>query len=206
VEDALGENWTAVDMCLRHGYRGLPDGSSLARLPAAEHGVRNVQALPPLTEGVILGRAAAYHQRMGRWPTESSGPVAEGDGEVWANVNAAFRDGDRNLPGGDALVKLLARRIGPTLLDSRVIPTPEPRTFTAKLIRAWAREHKRSAGRWPGPKSGAVAGVPGETWKGIDLPLFKGLRGLPPGGSLVELLRGMGPGSAKPGPKPRGKA
>jgi hypothetical protein len=66
-----------------------------------------------------------------------------------------------------------------------------------------AQPMRAAAGRWPGPKTGAVAGRPGETWKAIDKALLKGERGLPPGGSLAELLRGIGAGPAKPGPKPR---
>ena len=32
VEDAPGETWWNLDYALRHGYRGLPGGSSLAKL------------------------------------------------------------------------------------------------------------------------------------------------------------------------------
>jgi hypothetical protein len=44
-------------MCLRHGYRGLPTVLSLARLLQRERGVRNIHALPPLTEDGIAAWA-----------------------------------------------------------------------------------------------------------------------------------------------------
>src|SRR2546426_12690676 len=41
IAGALGDTWTAVEMALRGGWRGLPGGSSLAQLLAERRGVRN---------------------------------------------------------------------------------------------------------------------------------------------------------------------
>src|SRR5262249_54054631 len=41
---------------------------------------------------------------------------------------------------------------------------------------------------WPRRDSGPVAGAPGETWSGINTALQCGLRGLPGGCSLADLL------------------
>jgi hypothetical protein len=199
----LNEQWLNIDQALRLGLRGLPGGDNLARLLARERGVRNVHALPPLTEAVILRWAEAHHRRAGKWPGEDSGPVPDAPGEDWCNVNAALRHGDRGLSGGDTLAKLLLRRVGPRVLDARATPAPELPPLTAGRVLAWARAHRRLTGRWPGPRSGAVAGRPGETWKAIDRALLEGWRGLPPGGSRAELLRSIGAGPAKPGPKPK---
>src|SRR5947208_2376196 len=50
VRDApLGVSWRQVDTALRLGLRGLPRGSSLARLLAQERGVRNLGDLPRLS-------------------------------------------------------------------------------------------------------------------------------------------------------------
>ena len=49
IAEALGETWGAVHQALYRGLRGLPGGSSLARLLARERGVRNAEtpaALP----------------------------------------------------------------------------------------------------------------------------------------------------------------
>src|SRR5205807_10025655 len=44
------------------------------------------------------------------------------------------------------------------------------------------------AAAWPTPEDGAVNDAPGEPWKGIDLALHQGLRGLGGGSSLHALL------------------
>ncbi len=81
IDDAPGETWTAVAVALTQGRRGLPGGSSLARLLAEKRGVRNAQAVPPLSLDTILAWADAHHQRTGEWPRCTSGPVAEAPGK-----------------------------------------------------------------------------------------------------------------------------
>src|SRR5262249_58060632 len=98
-------------MALRQGLRGLLGDSSLAQLLAARRGVRNVQALPPLTEGQIVAWALAHHDRTGGWPYEDSGPVAEAPGETWKNLDAALRQGLRGLPGDSSLARLIAEAL-----------------------------------------------------------------------------------------------
>ncbi len=195
------EKWLNIDMALRHGYRGLPGGDSLARLLQRERGVRNMQALSPLAEGEICRWAEEHFRKTGSWPNENTGPVEGKDGERWYNVNACLREGLRGLPGGDTLSRLLFRRFGWAVLDPRATAGPELPPLTLRKIRAWPRQHRELTGRWPGPKSGAVAGVPGETWKAIDRAMLQGLRGLPTGVSLAGLLRRMGAAPAKRGPK-----
>jgi hypothetical protein len=102
------ENWSAVEIALRVGVRGLPGGSSIARLLADKRGARNRKALPRLTEELILGWADAYHGRTGEWPIASSGPVADAPGETWMAVDMALNKGRRSLPGGSSLALLLA--------------------------------------------------------------------------------------------------
>src|SRR5205823_1096955 len=49
VAAAPGETWTAVEMALHHGRRGLPGGSSLALLLADRRGARNCWNRPDLS-------------------------------------------------------------------------------------------------------------------------------------------------------------
>jgi hypothetical protein len=49
----------------------------------------------------------AHHQRMGTWPTRSSGWIAEAPGETWAAVESSLRLGNQGLPGGSSLARLL---------------------------------------------------------------------------------------------------
>ncbi len=93
VPDSGGEKWRNIDAALRYGLRGLPGGSSLARLLAEHRGVRNLMQLPPLTEEQILAWADAHYQRTGAWPTGKSGPVSEAPGETWRGVQMALHMG-----------------------------------------------------------------------------------------------------------------
>lgn len=103
------DTWAAIDDALRRGSRGLPGGSSVAKLLARHRGVRNHVGLPPLTEAEVLSWADDHHARTGRWPTQYSGPVLAAPGEVWNGVNIALMRGRRGLPGNDTLSALLAR-------------------------------------------------------------------------------------------------
>jgi hypothetical protein len=62
-----------------------------------------------------------------------------------------------------------------------------PRLRTGRIL-AWADAHHRRTGAWPTAEAGPIEGAPGEGWKAIDQALREGLRGLPGGGSLAQLL------------------
>jgi predicted helicase len=70
-----GEEWFAISMALRVGARGLPGGSSLARLLAKHRGVQNIADLPKLTLKQILQWADMHHTETGKWPNVDSGKV-----------------------------------------------------------------------------------------------------------------------------------
>jgi DNA-binding CsgD family transcriptional regulator len=61
--------------------------------------------------------------------------------------------------------------------------------LTEAIILAWADAHKARTGAWPMSTSGPVAGVPAQTWLGVDEALRCGGRGLPGGDTLARLLR-----------------
>jgi len=110
VVGAPGETWLAVHSALNRGRRGLPGGSTLAQLLTCHRGVRNVQALPALTEEQVHAWAEEHYRRTGQWPNKSSGPVVGAPGETWLAVNASLRVGRRGLPGGSSLGRFLAER------------------------------------------------------------------------------------------------
>jgi hypothetical protein len=60
--------------------------------------------------------------------------------------------------------------------------------LTVPQILRWSDAHHARTGHWPGAHSGAVAGAPGESWRGIDTALRRGQRGLRGGDSLARLL------------------
>lgn len=174
-------SWAAVDSALQKGLRGLPGGTTLARLLHDHRGVRHKNHLPPLTAGQILAWADAHHARTSGWPLDGSGPIPEAPGETWRAVEKALRAGRRGLPGGETLARFLERHRG----VRNHLNLPE---LTHALILRWADAHQKRTGRWPVQAAGPVYGVPGQTWGAVDTALSIGVRGLPGGSSLACLL------------------
>jgi hypothetical protein len=194
IAGSLGETWRRVDGALRVGCRGLPGGSSLPQLLAAERGYRNSGALPRLSIRQILALADAHYRRCGHWPTIESGAVIDANGETWKGIDAALRLGLRGLRRGTSLARLLARERG------KRNPVDLPR-LTLRQILSWADEHHRRTGQWPTSQSGPVHGVPGESWSKVAGALANGRRGLSGHGSLARLLaraRGVARGETAP--------
>jgi hypothetical protein len=188
IEEAPGESWNAVDRALRNGTRGFPGGSSLARLLEKRRGVRNVHGLPPLTEARILAWADAYYERHHMWPNKNCGTIPGTVGETWATVDNALRHGNRGLPGGDSLPKLLARHRGKTRRRQHDRPT-----LSEDRILAWADAWFTEYGDWPSARDRRpIPGADGENWNALDVALKLGYRGLPGGDSLARLLRRHG--------------
>jgi len=62
VIDAPGEEWIRLDHALRAGNRGLPAGSSPARLPARHRRVRHPLQQQRLTDDLILSWAKLHRE------------------------------------------------------------------------------------------------------------------------------------------------
>jgi hypothetical protein len=181
IPEAPDETWLAVEVALKHGKRGFRGGSSLARFLARHRGKRNVQDLPPLSKKKILAWADAHYQRTGRWPNRNSGEVVGAAGENWNRIDHALYAGNRGLPGGSSLRRLLVKKRG--LRDLLALPP-----LTEEQIMRWAELHRQRTGRLPKYKDGPVVDAPGETWAGVDTVLRHGKRTLPGGSSLAKLL------------------
>jgi len=181
IAEAPGETWLAIHAALRLGLRGLPGDSSLARLLARKRGVRNEKDLPPLTIPKILEWADSHHDRHGAWPRCSSGPIPEAPGEKWLQVHESLSRGQRGLPGGSSLARLLAERRGARNIQN--LPS-----LSVEQILAWADAHHVRWGRWPNSRSGPIPEAPSEKWQGVQNALYMGLRGMPGGSSLSRLL------------------
>jgi hypothetical protein len=175
-----GETWNTINRALVEGLRGLRGGTSLNELLRRFRGRRG-HGRPELSVGRILGWADAYHAAHGRWPDETSGPVAESPRDTWDNINGVLGRGGRGLPGGSSLRRLLFQRRGVRS------PRMEPALVPAQIL-AWAEAQHAATGKWPAAISGRVASAPEETWAKIDRALRYGRRGLPGGSSLVRLM------------------
>jgi len=174
-----GEKWSSVQAALSQGNRGLPGGDSLARLLHREIGVEHRLARHRLNQALILRWADRHFRRHGIWPTvHDRRPPA--DGETWAALNAALERGSRGLSGGSSLALLLAK-------SGRIARGQHATRLSLRTIAAWAKSHRKRTGKWPSLSAGRI-GATRERWNNIDQCLRKGLRGLPGGSSLAEVL------------------
>ncbi len=180
--ECAGLTWAALNQALITGLRGFPGGSSLAQLLAVERGVGKSHRRHRLTVARLLAWAAAYHKRLGRWPTRRSGMVENELDLTWERVHLALRYGRHGLPGGSSLAQCLARERG-----ARRRKTSPPPLDSGQIL-SWAHAYRARHGRWPTPDSGPVDGAAGETWSKIAMALLFGMRGLSDGGSLATLL------------------
>ena len=174
------ERWSYVDAALKQGNRGLPGGSSLMQLLTERRGVRPGRFLPTLSIEMILTWADSHHTQHGKWPQAGAGAIP-GTQETWRSVSSALANGYRGLSGRRSLPQLLAEHRG--VPNKQALPK-----LSVPLVLRWCDRHKSITGQWPTAKSGVVADSP-EVWSRIDQALWKGLRGLPGGSSLAQLLK-----------------
>lgn len=189
VKDAPGETWMAIDIVLSRGTRGLPTGSSLARLLDTLGVKRNSQRRPPLTEKQILAAADAFFRLHGHWPYLDSGPIDGLPGETWKTVDRALRRGSRGLPRRMTLASFLNKYRAIFEGRSRRLPRlPTEKRLHLTHIVAWGKAFRERTGVFPNRSSGPVAAVEGLKWSAIDSALKRGGRGLPGGSSLAKLF------------------
>lgn len=185
VPGSLTQRWSAIDSALRQGHRGLRGGSSLARLLAALRGVRNKKGLPPLKVPQILQWLDKYHATHGEWSQHKTKPstIPDSNGETWLAVDSALRSGIRGLPGGSSLPQVLAEHRG----VRNIADLPE---LSVEQVLAWADAFHKQTGEWPKQKHWpeAIPDSNGETWANVIQAFALGLRGLPRGESLFDLL------------------
>src|SRR5262249_30449038 len=141
----------------------------------------NKQALPPLTEDLVLEWLDAHHARKGDWPHCRTGAISEAPGENWFAVDSALRAGGRGLPGGLSIAKLLEARRG-------VRNTNRPPPLNIPDILTWIDAFFVREGYYPNVHTGPIPEAPGETWQAVHDALLVGHRGLPGGSSLAKLL------------------
>jgi hypothetical protein len=64
----------------------------------------------PLSEAQILAWARTYREAKGKWPNAASPPEHLPEGESWRRLDVSLRRGQRGLPGGSSLSRLLRGR------------------------------------------------------------------------------------------------
>lgn len=181
IFEVPSETWANVDQTLAKGGRKLPGGSSLAQLLEQYRGVRNAKKVPPLLEDQVLTWVDAHHERMNDWPNHKSGPILEAPGETWGAVDKAMRNARRGFKVETSLAQFLAEHRG-------VRNRGALSRLSVQQILVWADAHHDRTGRWPRAECGSIVDAPGEKWVNVDQALAKGIRGLPAGSSLAQLL------------------
>ena len=180
IEGTAGETWGAINRSLVTGIRGLPGGSSLAKLFTRCRGARMKGLLPPLFVEQILGWADSHRERTGNWPKAASGVIREAEGETWKTVDGLLRRGQRRLPGGSSLARLLAEKRG----EKNHLDVPR---LSIDQILKWVDAFRERFGRWPTRKSGPITDCNGERGSASTTPSNRA-SGLPGGFSLVHLV------------------
>ena len=190
------EAWSEIDASLRRGRRGLPGGSSLARLLAEERGVTegaNPEApaerlraweaeqfgkCPPrLLRGSGQGRAATIRLTtrsdpdVGRRPPRRHWPVASTQLRSRARAPGAEMGGCRIRASGEGYRGLEGgTTLADVLQEHRGVRNKQnlPRLDVEQIL-AWADAEREATGEYPHANSGPVRGAPGETWRAIDV-------------------------------------
>ena len=181
----LGEHglkWETINDALRKGQRGLPGGSSLARvLKKHRHTADPRRIRPDISRKQIIEWIRDHHLRTGQWPQRDSGRVLSAPDISWSTVSRLLESGGPNLPGGESLKDLLHNDFG--LWSSR-----GNRPLSEAMILKWTEQYKARCGKWPIVMSGSIPSTDGDTWAAINEALVHGRRGLPGGSSLAKLL------------------
>jgi hypothetical protein len=170
----------------------LKDSLVLESIGRQVHGVTGGQmrefaqrlrdAVPqPLTVEQILAWADSHHEKASTWPNVETGAVVGAVGETWRLIDGALRGGHRSLPGNSSLAQLLEEQ-------REVRNVNNPPSLTIEKILGWADAYYNRTNRWPFANSGAIEQAPAETWQNVAQALRIGLRSLPGGLSLAELL------------------
>lgn len=187
IPESPPNTWCRINDAIIHSRRGLLGGITLAQL-LARHRRRQIKARtrpprrhpPRLRVEQVLHWAGLHKQRTGRWPQCTSGVIHDAPQETWNAIHGALRYGCRGLPAGGTLAKLLS--------EHRGAPIKPTGRVTVEQVIAWADACHDRTGQWPTRTSGPIGlGING-TWGGLQNALQKGLRDLPHGSSLSQLL------------------
>lgn len=230
ASELSAETWSAIDMALRAGNRGLHGGTSLARLLRDHRGVvrkrrrsrrrsgRSAWASRSLSDAmrkeIESRRAGRNHLNLPPFTIEQI--LAWADAHVarhgdWPSQHDGLIPGTRGETWCAVEIALSHglrglpgdSSLALVLARHRGVRTPRAlHDLTIKQVLAWADAHRKRTGEWPTHLSGNVADADGETWSAINHALRRGRRGLPLGSSLTRLLDEHRPAQRPPPPGP----
>ena len=187
-----GDNWTAINAAGRAGCRNLAKGRTLAKIlkPIKEQYGTKVSAVGgPLTEEVIVNAAIQHFKNTGKWPTQrdSTSEIPLLPGDNWTAINAAGKNGCRNLEKGRTLSKILE----PIKVKYGYKVKAKGGPLTEEVIIKAAIEHFDKIGKWPTNKDSEskIPLLPGDNWTAINAAGRAGCRNLAKGRTLSKILK-----------------
>ncbi len=181
-----GDSWLCVSAALRNGGRGLPKGSSLSQLIEKRFGLKRQEYGPRLTEESILDLIKKYIAKYDRKPNCKTGLVEGHENLTWSALNRRLEIGDKTLPGGSSLAKLIEKELG--IRDSNRPPALIP----LELVKDWVRQYLKKYGKRPlvsnSIKIEFANGLhKGISWGSVNRALLRGGCSLPKGTTLADL-------------------
>lgn len=188
-EEYKGITWTIINTALEVGTRGLPGGSSLAKLIDNKMGIANPMNLPSLNEELIINWVTQFINTHKEKPLRSSGVIefasADHKGITWLAVDSALKRGRRGISGKSSLASLIAKTFS---FKNHMNLSP----LTEEMIVGWVTQYIDIRGEKPTQNSGILDFVSeaykGITWLAINTALDKGGRELLGGSSLAKLI------------------
>ena len=154
--------------------------SSLANLLLEKRQVRHHLAKKNLSIQLIISWAKHHYQETNSWPTYESGVVLAEPSENWGAIRSNLVAGGRGLPSGLSIEKVLTNELG-------IVGVRSGKNLTEELVIRLAKAHFELTEVYPHEKSTWILDG-SDSWAAISAALREGLRGLPGGTSLAQLL------------------
>jgi hypothetical protein len=177
-----GETWIALDIALKRGTRGLPGGSSVAKLFEKYFGIRNKTNIPKISEQCIIDYMIVFKDKYGYFPhAHSKENEMLPSGESWHGFDKALRNARRGLTK-TTLASLKEKYFG----IKNILTLTK---LFEKQITKWVIEHYNKYGEYPSKKTEINSLPNGECWRKLEADLAQGHRGLPGNNSLAKIKR-----------------
>lgn len=177
--------WKTIGIALFTGSRGLPGGSSLAKLRRRNTGIDTGRKSGiSLTEDLVWQEILAFKKANGIFPSTNTKPKTS-FGITWSAMSGNLSSGYYGLPGGSSLAKLIEARTGKKRPDNRPLSAIQ---LTEDMIYERMKAFKSLRGFWPGVNKRHDPTDLG-SWPALADALKHGYRGLPGGSSLEQVWK-----------------
>ena len=181
------DSWSTISVALNRGFRGLPGGSSLAKLLHAHNLKANLGARKYPSKEEIVEAAKEYktQDKNSKLPTSKSGPFPNPNylDLTWGAINSAIAKGSIEYTKAKTLTDLWVLEFG-----SRNINNLED--LSEEQILQWCDKYQEDHPnkKFPSNQSVPIVTMGTETFMSIDTAIRENRRGLTGLVSLAHLL------------------